>query len=402
MIIHPIVKSRMNINYSFCDKKQKLSSLNNKKEFNTSINFKSNFTINKLNDKEKDEIFLQIFKLAKNSENISKGSLGQVYKVSLPMYPLLAVKEFKDVYEGRNPVLEAKNLQKLPKESLRTQKFVDLIEKDGKQYLVTTFQKGESLSKLKDSMSIELIHNILDELFIIEKSGVVFYDYSMANIVFENEEPRFFDFEISKNQSLTKMNNDAYADLCHMSRNIEFPMITNLAGFEIRTVGKIIGELEKYADGEKRSYNFVKKYLKEVSTFYKNTKDLLIKKQLEPNSEISNEAIEYSYILSKLFTNPSDEIINIEKQSMRIKELLTEYWFGNDPDLDHDSKLYANGPAYLNNLKCRFESVQKDILKLKNSTNDSNICKYCVNTSKLLKLISDKELTYLTKKLLKA
>lgn len=398
MHIHPLTSIQKSNLYSK-NKNNKTNVVINNYQSNTLLNFKSQPIDNKLNNIEKEQLFAQITELSKEPSLYMNGSLGKVYKVSLPLRPLLAVKEFKEVYEGRNPRLEAHNLQKLPKDSYRTQKFVDLIENNGKQYLVTTFQKGESLSKLKDSMSSELIHNILDELFKIEKEGISFYDYSMANIVFNGNEPKFFDFEIAKEQSLTQKNNDAYNDLCHLSRNIEFPLITNLAGFEIRTVGKIIGELEKYNDGELRSKNFVKKYLKEAAIFYQNTTDLLIKKSLETNSEINKDAIVYSHILSKLFKEPTQEIINIEKQSMRIKELLTEYWYRNDPDLDHDDKLYSNLPEYVNNLRERFNDVQKSISDLKQSTNDLCIHKYCDNTSKLLQMISNKELTYLTKKM---
>jgi hypothetical protein len=359
------------------------------------INFKSQPLDNRLNEKEKTELFIQIKELSKDPNSYSTGSLGKVYKIKLPLRPPLAVKEFKEVYDGRNPKQEAESLKKIPKDSKLTQKFVDLIEKDGKQYLITTFQEGTSLHKQKDDMSFNLIRNILHELFKIERSGVTFYDYSMANIVTQNDVPKFFDFEVVKEQSLTKKNNDAYNDLCHMSRNIEFPHITNLAGFEIRTVGKIIGELEKYKDGETRSNEFVKKYLIAASEFYKYSTKMLIKNSYSPNSEISKDAIAYSYILSDIFANPTRDIINIEKQSMRIKELLTEYWYRNDPDLDHDDKLYANTPEYVKNLETRFKNVQKAIKQLKEAKDDIFTQKYCENTSKLLYMIENKELPYL-------
>ena len=355
-----------------------------------SVSFKANKNIIPLSEKEKKEILKQI----ESSKDFKQGSLGKVYKIDLPKRPTLAVKEYSSINEGRNPQKEAENLQKLPKDCKRVQKFVDLFEKNGKQYLVTTFQSGGSLSKLKDRMSDELIGNILDELFKIERAGVTFYDYSMANIVFEDSEPRFFDFEIAKKQSFDKFNIDAESDLCHMSRNTYFPYITNLAGFEIRTVGKIIGELEKYPNSEGRSNDFVKRYLKKASIFFQNTAELYSPKNKD--SKIPNEAVEYSKILAKLFKNPSAEIVSIERQSMRIKELLTEYWFRNDPDLSHDDRLYSNLPEYVENLKSRFNSVQNDIMKLQNKEKDLDVQKYCKTTSAFLKKLSQKEVTYLS------
>jgi hypothetical protein len=363
------------------------------------INFKSNANLTPLNKKEKEKIFNTISEYDKNNDAVMCGSLGRVYKVDLFNRPSLAVKEFTAVYDGRNPTLEANTLKKIPQDCTRVQKFVDLIEKDGKQYLITTFQKGKSLANLKDTMSAKLISNILDELFKIEKAGISFYDYSMGNIVYDGDEPRFYDFEVAKEQSLIMPNEDAFSDLCHISRNIDFPMITNLAGFEIRTVGKIIGELEKYPDGEERSTKFVEKYLQQASKFYGNTAKLFEEKSKEDNSEIPNSAIEYSKILSELFKNPSDEIILIEKQSMRIKELLTEYWFRNDPNLEHDDALYSDGIRYVKNLKERFFNVQASIANLMNSTKDFKVKKYCEKTAKLLKMIEKKEVSYLTKKL---
>ncbi len=357
-----------------------------------SVSFRSNKNILPLNKNEKTEILKQI----NRSKDFKQGSLGKVYKIELPKRPTLAVKEYSSINEGRNPQKEAENLQKLPKDCKRVQKFVDLFGKKGKQYLVTTFQSGESLSKLKDRMSDELIGNILDELFKIERAGVTFYDYSMANIVFEDSEPRFFDFEIAKKQSFDKFNIDAESDLCHMSRNTYFPFITNLAGFEIRTVGKIIGELEKYPNSEGRSNDFAKRYLKKASIFFQNTAELYSQKNMNNNFKIPKEAVEYSKILAKLFKEPSAEIVLIEKQAMRIKELLTEYWFRNDPDLSHDDRLYSNLPAYVENLKSRFNSVQNDIIKLQIKEKDMDIQKYCKTTSEFLKKLSQKEVTYLS------
>lgn len=391
-------------NHKMSTKKVDDVSIKNQKEilpYYNFISFKSKNNTNALSKEEQSEIFQKIFEISKDEKLVMKGSLGRVYKINLPNRPTFAVKEFTTVYEGRNPRLEAETLKKLPKDCDRVQKFVDLVENDGKQYLVTTFQEGESLSKLKDSMSDKLMSNILDELFKIERAGISFYDYSMGNIVYKGDEPGFFDFEIAKEQSFAKFNDDAGADLCHMSRNTEFPLITNLAGFEIRTVGKIIGELEKYPDGEERSTNFVERYLKQASVFYSKTAELFEESKAEKNSEMPESAIEYSKILSKLFENPSKEIISIEKQSMRIKELLTEYWFRNDPNLEHDDALYFDGPRYVQSLKERFANVQQDILKLANSTKDAAIHSYCGKTSGLLKRISDKEVAYLTKKLCK-
>ena len=359
------------------------------------VSFGSAENISPLNLCEKNQIICEISK----SKDVKQGSLGKVYKVISPQRPILAVKEYAQEYEGRNPQLEAKNLKKLPPDCKRVQRFVDLFENRGKKYLVTTFQEGESLSKLKDSMSDTLIGNILDELFKIERSGLAFYDYSMANIVFSGDEPKFFDFEISKEQSFNKINESAKSDLCHLSRNTYFPFTTNMAGFEIRTVGKIIGELERYPNSEERSNNFVERYLKRASVFFIRMADLYSQKCAM--SEIPKEAVNYSKILGMLFKNPSKEIVSIEKQSMRIKELLTEYWFRNDPNLPHDDILYNNLPSYIENLKKRFGNLQNSIIKLFLETQNPEIKKYCSTTAELLNKISEKEITYLMTKCIK-
>lgn len=366
-----------------------------KKSSNYYVSFGSAENISSLNLCEKNQIICEISK----SKDVKQGSLGKVYKVILPQRPILAVKEYAQEYEGRNPQLEAKNLKKLPPDCKRVQRFVDLFENRGKKYLVTTFQEGESLSKLKDSMSDTLIGNILDELFKIERSGLAFYDYSMANIVFSGDEPKFFDFEISKEQSFNKINESAKSDLCHLSRNTYFPFTTNMAGFEIRTVGKIIGELERYPNSEERSNNFVERYLKQASVFFIRMADLYSQKRAM--SEIPKEAVNYSKILGMLFKNPSKEIVSIEKQSMRIKELLTEYWFRNDPNLPHDDILYNNLPSYIENLKKRFGNLQNSIIKLFSETQNPEIKKYCSTTAELLNKISEKEITYLMTKCIK-
>ena len=358
------------------------------------INFGENRGILPLNDKEKTELLRRLNEMSGEKNKAMSGSLGSVYRIDLPERPALAVKEYKNIYAGRNPSQEKENLKQLPKDCSRVQKFVDLIEHHGQKYLITTFQKGQSLAHLKDSMSDKLIANILEELFKIERNGLAFYDYSMANIVFTGDEPRFFDFEVSKKQSLKNINHES--DLCHLSRNTYFPFITNLAGFEIRTIGKIIGELEKYPDGEERSLRFTERYLKQASKFYKKTEELYREKSLEAGSEMPAEAVNYSGILARLFAAPSKEVVSIEKQSMRIKELLTEYWFRNDPDLEHDDKLYSNIPEYIKNLKNRFLLVQAELASLSSKAENMDVKKYCQTTSELLKKIATKEINYLS------
>lgn len=356
------------------------------------VNFRGVGKTSPLNDSEKKELFDIISGI--DEDKIKYGSLGKVYKVRLPERGNLAVKEFREVVQGRTPQIEAETLKKLPEDCGRVQKFVDLISDGSGQYLVSTFMEGEPLSKLKDRMPNALIKNILDELFKIEKSGLAFYDYSMANIVFQGDEPGFFDFETAKEQSFSRINEEAWGDLCHLSRNTYYPFTTNLAGFEIRTVGKIIGELEKYAGGEYRSTNFTKRYLIQASEFFRKMTQLL----QEKGNVIPSEAVNYSQILSELFQNPSSEVVFIEEQSMRIKELLTEFWFRNDADLDNDEILYSNGEAYVKNLKARFNTVQNALTELKNSTTNGKILEYCKVNSEFLHQLSDKEVTYLSKK----
>ena len=209
MFISPISVSVINTQNSY-NIKNKSKAFTNTRDFNITgvsniyypICFKSKSGLKPLSEEEKTRLFDEISRISKDESLVKKGSLGRVYKVNIPARPSLAVKEFVNVYETRNPQVEANTLKKLPEKCNRVQKFVDLVTNNDKQYLVTTFQEGESLSKLKDAMSDKLMFNVLDELFKIEAAGISFYDYSMGNIVFQNDEPKFFDFEIITNYLL--------------------------------------------------------------------------------------------------------------------------------------------------------------------------------------------------------
>ena len=345
--------------------------------FNQYFRARVNFT---LNSSQKEEIVKQISNPSDCAsgcvEKLNSGSLGVVYKVILPRIPALAVKTYKKNDKYRNANIEAATLEKIPDYCTRTQKLVDTFPIDGRNAVVSTFISGDDLGKKFDDISTELFDNILDELFMFEKSGMVFYDFSGANIKVNNDIPGFFDFEHYKKQPYGRPALDSWSDSNHMARNIFCPHIANIASFEIRTVGKVLSYLERndVENGDKRANIFVEKYLKSLSKYYERTIELYDNKIPD-----YKKVIEYEKTLSDLFKQPNSKIIQIEKEIMRLRELTTEKHFRNDPILPHDDLLYENKDLYRQNLQERFNSIEK-LLDSLGKNNKKDIALYAEAT----------------------
>lgn len=335
-------------------------------QYNQNFRARTKFS---LNSSQKGEIRERISNPTAYSsddiEQLNSGSLGIVYKVVLPWLPTLAVKTYKKNDKYRNADTEATVLERIPDYCTRTQKLVDVFPINGKNAVVSTFISGYDLGGKFDDISPELFDNILDELFMFEKSGMVFYDFSGANIKVNGDNPGFFDFECYKNQHCGKSAEDSWKDSNHMARNIFCPHITNVAAFEIRTVGKVLSYLERddIKNGAERADVFTKKYLKSLSHFYERTSELYDNKIPD-----YKKVIEYEKTLSRLFKEPNSQIIEIEKQMMRLRELTTEKSFRNDPNLPHDDLLYQDENLYKRNLIQRFSSIEELLNDLRKSS----------------------------------
>lgn len=309
---------------------------------------------NKLSPKNKDYIASLIQNYNFDNEFISflgKGTFGTAYRILLPLLGDIAVKILNDdksnmVYGGGNLAKEAEILDKMPRECTRTQQLIDFFSLGGIDYLVSTFIKGEPLSK-QTNISSQLIYNIVDELYKYDKNGLMFYDLNPNNIKVHNNNAGFFDFEFMEKNDINNPNFSALNDLHHVDRNLFFPRKSNLNSFENRSLAKIIEKDD--------SDLLIKSYLQALSKYYSNRAELY-----------SGQAADYDRELAKLYNEPDERILSIEKELIALRSFTLNYYLylhrvRNNGLIDGDIENYADFDKYIRSINAKAISIKNKL-----------------------------------------
>lgn len=352
------------------------------------VNFKAVLFQNGLNISEKAEIENLIENYNENNEKIEllgKGSFGIVYKINLKSKGNVAVKILKQNKEellkgGGNLKNEADILRKIPASCKRSQQLIDYFETPKRNYLVSSFVKGQMLSNQKN-LSQELLDNITDELFKYDKYGLMFYDPNPDNIFIYNDQPGFIDFEFMEKKNPNCKNFQAYNDYHHISRNLYFPQKSNINAFENRTLGKYFKNIGKN-EGETQVLLLTERYLKSLSKYHSKMADYLDSKNKKIFNEITDKAIEYEEALSEIYKKPSKEIIEIERNLIDIRYTTLNYHLfvrrkNENKLLKDDIENYGNFDNYVNKINKQTQKVLKMLDNLAAQSSDKNIQNYC-------------------------
>lgn len=352
------------------------------------VNFKAVLFQNGLNISEKAEIENLIENYNENNEKIEllgKGSFGIVYKINLKSKGNVAVKILKQNKEellkgGGNLKNEADILKRIPASCKRSQQLIDYFETPKRNYLVSSFVKGQMLSNQKN-LSQELLDNITDELFKYDKYGLMFYDPNPNNIFVENNQAGFIDFEFMEKKNPNLKNFQAFNDYHHISRNLYYPQKTNINAFENRTLGTYIHNVEKNK-GKKQALLLTEKYLKSLSKYHFKMATYLENRNRNVFSDITNKAIDYEKTLSEIYKNPSKRILEIEKNLIDIRYTTLNYHLyiqrkKENKLLEDDIKNYGDFDNYINKINNKTQNILKMIDNLSYENKDKNIQNYC-------------------------
>ena len=337
---------------------------------------------------EKKEIENRINNYTKNNEKISllgKGTFGTVYKINLKNRGDVAVKilspENKEIlYNGGNLKKEAEILKNIPSCCKQTQQLVDYFRTQQREYLVSGFIKGDVLSK-RQEISKGIIKNITNELFKYDTNGLLFYDLNPNNILVDVDNTGFIDFEFMEYKNQRNKNFEAFNDIHHISRNFYHPQKSNINSFENRCLGEFLQRTQNDYGNEKAN-NLIKTYLKSLSNYHKRMYDFLGNKNNYSSKQVSKKAIDYERTLSHIFENPSEEIIEIEKNLINLRYTTLNYHLfvhrKNEGKLiKGDIETYGDEDQYFTNMHNLAKNISEKIAEIKNNSNDSDIETYC-------------------------
>ena len=331
----------------------------------------------KVGDKQKIENLIDDYAVDNhNIKLLGKGTCGTAYKIDFPNKTPFVVKVLSDDavtnYGGGNLKKEAEILRQIPNDCKRTQQLIDYFETDKREYLVSSLIKGEPLSKLK-TLNKSQLNNITDELFKYDRYGLMFYDLNPNNIFVDGNNVGFIDFEFVENKAPRKYNFESLNDAHHISRNLYFPQKSNINSFENRSLGGILLGLN-----ENQGNKLVKDYLKSLSKYHFKMSEFLG----NGSAKISPKAIEYEKTLAKLFEEPSDEIVEIEKNLIELRYITLNYHLyihrkNAGKLLAGDEEMYGDFDKYIEKMQHKTLKTLQKIEEFSNKNDDKDIKNYC-------------------------
>lgn len=316
----------------------------------------------KLNEEDRINFFKWVSDIKDGLGNkMGHGRQGVVYQVKEDIgmkvpEPKQSNSGWADVY-GQCNVKENFILHKIQNISDDIAKMpIDLIEKDGKFYLITDVIKG--IHPAQKELNKEHLKGILNKTFLLDINGIVNTDLQAENILIESPtKERFIDFgafnilsnhgdyidagNIDYNDFFkgrwvenetnlppkekilrTFLNDTPKYDLKNYSDNPHLNIKSNVSNFEFRTIYP-----QLMNDKTKNPLEFFKNYLQLKSKTYHPQMINYLSSLETFDTEVKNKialAIDQEKLYKEVFTNPSPEIVKTELAKIQLK------WLAND------------------------------------------------------------------------
>lgn len=316
----------------------------------------------KLNEEDRINFFKWVSDIKDGLGNrMGRGRQGAVYQVKEDMgmkvpQPKQSNSGWADVC-GHCNVKENFILHKVRNISTNIAKTpVDLIEKDGKFYLITDIIKG--VQPAQKELNKEHLKGIINKTFLLDIHGIVNTDLQAENILIESPtEERFIDFgafnilsnhgeyidagnvdyhdffkghwvenetNLPHKEKILKtfLNYAPKYDIKNYSDNPYLNIKSNISNFEFRTIYP-----QLMTETAENPLDFFRNYLQLKSKTY-HTQMIDFLSSLETfDTGVKNKiarAIDQEKLYKEIFTNPSPEIVKTELEKIQLK------WLAND------------------------------------------------------------------------
>ena len=282
---------------------------------------------------------------------------------------------------------------------------VDIINKNGKFFLVTDFIQG--VHPFDCQMNSSQFQDIIKKIFELDINGVYHCDLQSGNIFLNNNNATFIDFgayDLLSNKGnyvssdslpiSILLNNDARTihnshldskflatfydktqknHLIAYSDNPYLNIKSNISNLEYR----LIYDYLKNNKSENPKNLFVD-YLKSKSKFYNEKmipflQDLKIETTDVAQIQQRENAVNTEKLFSKIYSNPSDNVIKAELEKIQLKWLINDYQGAKTKAFDFLNKYLSNIENYLQHAssdeKPYFDTMKKMLEPYKNFLN---------------------------------
>ena len=306
-----------------------------------------------------------------SSSELGHGLFASAYKIE--GQPIVIKKSYdSEIAKKVNQRFETEGsaLGLVPNNITNSQKLISRVETaKGNYYLLSNLVTGNRANPSTNPWTKRHYNSLMNTLFLLDKANVYHMDLNMGNCLLTKDgKVNLIDYQWAQRFKLLDENKNI--------DNPNFVAPSNIQMFEKASLAKYLSELaEEKGVGAARS-NF-KDYLKEKSNF--EEKRYLLLKSAQRNTYSTdidaNSAIRYEELQSKLFKNPSDDIVDIELSKLDVEYAFRQAYYLHDENIDKQRNIIEAVPTYLY-AKLAIKSYYDRISELKKSTTDSDLKEY--------------------------
>lgn len=260
---------------------------------------------------------------------------------------------------------EAKMLAALPESIANTQRLVaHAATEKNNYYLISTLVPGEAASHPYNPWSSKSMTGLFDTLFQLDAAGIYHNDVNQANcLIDEKGQVGAIDYQFARKFSV-----DFNTENSKEFKTPPFMMPANVQMFEMASLPWYFRSMNKEApkgDMRKAFGN----YLEAKSVYAMQRAMYLEKLGYYP------QKMEYELLQSKYYTNPTDDMIDLQAKKLQMMYGFRKTFSIIDPEGKTDKNIASAPSAYISTAAYAKDLIDK-AKEIKENTNDSDLKKF--------------------------
>lgn len=359
-----MIINSMLINYTVDSRSKngiyKKNALSNSTHYNTNFGSKVVKVIYGENNEMLNDKIDKFEQSKTNATQIGQGKFATVYRFNN------TGEVIKSAYKTDIFTNEAKALSLLPKRLKNTQQLISYVKtEDGNYHLISTFQDGQVPHPDNVRWTNSHFHSLMDNIYKLDKSGINHMDLNRKNCLLEsNGNVDFIDYQWAEPFNVLDKNPKMLRTKFELPSNI---LIFEKAG--------LTSYLAKTNDAEHRKET-LKLYLQNKADFLERRRNYVLS-QINTDSipEETENAIKYDKICSKVYRNPSDEVVDLEAKKLQFLYSHRQISTLIDPNLEKDAQIITVPTLYLYTLESTKDFINS-AKELENSSTDDTMKTY--------------------------